>query len=136
MNRSERAAKTKTPLAKIVPRTPTNGVVDKVYYNNIQLVTMKTLPEPVVFDWDTGNVDKNWLKHGVSNQEAEEIFINQPLLIYEDLKHSRQEQRYYVLGRSHQNRLLFISFTLRNRKLRIISARDMNKKEEVIYEKT
>ena len=86
------------------------------------------------FDWDEGNKDKNWDKHQVDFRECEEVFFNQPLLIYEDIKHSFQEKRYYVLGRSDSNRMLFLVFTLRNNKIRVISARDQSKNERMIYE--
>jgi len=88
----------------------------------------------VGFDWDEGNRQKNWENHQVDYRECEEVFFNQPLLVNEDVKHSFQEQRYYVLGRSDAGRALFLVFTIRNNKIRIISARDQSKKERTIYE--
>jgi len=88
----------------------------------------------VGFDWDDGNKQKNWEKHQVDFRECEEVFFNQPLLIKEDLKHSSQEKRFFVLGRSDIGRTLFLVFTLRNNKIRVISARDQSKKERKIYE--
>lgn len=85
------------------------------------------------FDWDDGNRDKNWIKHGVSNQEAEEVFFNIPLLIADDMKHSQTEQRYFALGRTNDSRGLFISFLIRGDKIRVISARDMHRKERQYY---
>ena len=85
------------------------------------------------FDWDEGNKQKNWEKHKVDYTECEEVFFNQPLLISEDSRHSSQEKRYYVLGRSDIGRTLFLVFTVRNNKIRIISARDQSKKERKIY---
>lgn len=96
---------------------------------------MKILPEPIAFEWDEGNRDKNLLKHNVTNQEAEEIFSNTPLWISEDVRHSKIERRFQALGKTNQSRLLFLSFTVRNNKVRIISARDMSKREGVVYEK-
>jgi len=87
------------------------------------------------FDWDYGNQQKNWPKHKVKNEEAEQVFFNKPLLIAKDTKHSNKEKRYFCLGHTNDNRKLFISFTVRVRKIRIISARDMNVKERKIYEK-
>ena len=87
------------------------------------------------FDWDKGNLDKNWLKHKVSNAECEEVFFNQPLLIIKDEKHSQKEKRCHALGKTESGRLLFMSFTIRNNTIRIISARDMSKKEQEQYEK-
>ena len=88
------------------------------------------------FDWDEGNTRKNE-KHNVSMAETEQVFFNAPLLVLEDSKHSNQEPRFHALGKSDEKRLLHITFTLRQagEKIRIISARDMHKKERGIYEK-
>lgn len=96
---------------------------------------MKIVPEPIAFDWDTGNINKNWIKHKVSKQEIEEVFRREPLLVYEDMKHSQLELRFQALGQTDEGRKLFLSLTIRGERIRIISARDMNRKEEVIYEK-
>lgn len=85
------------------------------------------------FQWDTGNKTKNWVKHQVSQTECEEIFFNQPLIVGEDNKHSDVEPRLYVLGKTQQQRRLFVVCTLRNNLIRVISARDMSKKEQEIY---
>jgi uncharacterized DUF497 family protein len=89
----------------------------------------------VGFDWDEGNKQKNWEKHQVNYRECEEVFFNRPLLIGDDTKHSPLEQRYYVLGQTDVGRTLFLVFTIRNNKVRIISARDQSKKERAIYER-
>lgn len=86
------------------------------------------------FDWDDGNVYKNKDKHGLDYWIIEEIFFNNPLLIHQDVKHSEQECRCYALGCSDNGEKLFVVFTLRERKIRVISARLMNKKERTIYE--
>ena len=88
------------------------------------------------FDWDKGNARKNE-KHGVSTAEAEQVFFNAPLLVLEDIKHSRTEPRFHALGKTNKVRLLHITFTLRGagEKMRMISARDMHRKERAIYEK-
>ncbi|BAU57824.2 hypothetical protein HH1059_11320 [Halorhodospira halochloris] len=88
------------------------------------------------FDWDEGNSRKNVEKHDVSQSEAEAIFFNEPLLVLEDAKHSQKEARYHALGETDDERLLHITFTLRQGGLliRVISARDMHRKERVIYE--
>ncbi len=85
------------------------------------------------FDWDEFNIHKNWDKHQVSWWECEEVFLGEPLLLAEDIKHSQKEKRYYSLGISDEGRKLFISFTIRGHKIRPISARDMSKKERKIY---
>ena len=87
------------------------------------------------FEWDIGNFNKNQDKHKVSYLECEQIFFNYPLLLYDDTKHSRQEARLYALGKTDNGRLLFAAFTIRSNLIRIISARDMSKKERAIYEK-
>ncbi len=86
------------------------------------------------FDWDEWNQFKNHVKHNVSTWECEQIFFNEPLLVYEDNKHSDHEARYYALGHTDDNRRLFIAFTLRKLLIRVISARDMSKKERDIYD--
>lgn len=85
------------------------------------------------FQWDKGNIEKNWLKHGVNPSECEQIFFNLPLVAYNDTRHSEQENRYYTLGKLDTNRFLFIVFTIRENKIRIISARDMNRRERQVY---
>ena len=87
------------------------------------------------FDWDSGNVRKNE-KHGVTMAEAEQVFFNQPLLLLEDVKHSHEESQLHALGHTHGERLLHITFTLRaaGTLIRVISARDMHRKERGIYE--
>ena len=89
------------------------------------------------FDWDDGNARKND-KHGVSMAEAEQAFFNDPLLLLADIKHSHAEQRYHALGKTDEGRMLHVTFTLRNagERIRVISARDMHKKERTIYEQT
>jgi len=88
------------------------------------------------FDWDSGNERKSFDKHGISMGEAEQVFFNQPILLLEDVTHSVSEQRFHALGVSDQKRTIHITFTLRfeGRKIRVISARDMHRKERSIYE--
>jgi hypothetical protein len=81
------------------------------------------------FEWDEGNLTKNWEKHRVSIAECEQVFFNRPLVVADDERHSGQETRYYILGKTDTGRELFIVFTIRRRRVRVISARDMNKKE-------
>jgi len=95
---------------------------------------MKTI-KIVEFDWDRGNRDKNYQKHKVSFKEAEDVFFNRPLKVFKDKKHSQVEERFIALGKSDSGRKLFITFTIRRNKLRVISARDQSRKERKIYEK-
>ena len=81
------------------------------------------------------NREKNWKKHKVTYLEAEQIFFNHPVYVFKDDKHSENESRWYCLGKTNQARILFVVFTVRNLKIRVISARDMHKKEREIYEK-
>ena len=91
------------------------------------------LAECTGFEWDDGNKDKNWISHQVTASECEEIFFNQPLVVADDTLHSKDESRYYSLGQTNTGRLLFISFTIRKKLIRIISARDMSRKERKVY---
>jgi hypothetical protein len=88
------------------------------------------------FDWDSGNSRKSADKHDVSQAEAESIFFNDPLIVVEDTRHSEQEPRLNALGKTPQDRLLHITFTLRQNAtlIRVISARDMHRKERKAYE--
>jgi uncharacterized protein len=85
------------------------------------------------FQWDPGNSNKNLIKHSVTNPECEQVFFNQPMIVVDDTKHSEKENRWFLLGRTDQDRFLFIVFTIRQELIRVISARDMNKKEREIY---
>ena len=85
------------------------------------------------FDWDDGNRDKN-LKHGVPNGESEQVFFNEPLIVLDDPAHSLAEDRYAAFGRSDSGRALVVIFTMRGDKIRVISARGMNRKERRYYE--
>lgn len=96
---------------------------------------MKRLPKVLVFEWDKGNLDKSYEKHGISLKETEEIFISEELFVLPDIKHSQKEERFIALGRTQDGKNLFVIFTLRDKKIRIISARRMHKKEVERYEK-
>jgi uncharacterized DUF497 family protein len=96
-------------------------------------------PEKIVgFDWDDGNNRKNNDKHDVSQAEAESIFFSDPLILVEDVRHSKMERRCHALGRTVEGRPLHVTFTLRKNEtlVRVISARDMNRKERQFYEQS
>jgi hypothetical protein len=95
---------------------------------------MNQLADCVGFDWDEGNLLKNWEKHGVSAFECEQVFFNRPLIAAPDEVHSSTEPRFYALGQTDASRLLFIAFTIRGRRIRVISARDMNRRERKVFE--
>jgi hypothetical protein len=86
------------------------------------------------FEWDNHNSDKIIEKHGVTPVECEQVFFNLPVIAGDDVKHSETENRFYALGQTDSGRLLFLVFTVRKDKLRVISARDMNKKERRVYQ--
>lgn len=86
------------------------------------------------FDWDAANWRKSELKHGVAASEAEEALLNDPLCQV-DSRHSDSEQRYVALGATNDGRRLFVAFTVRRSRVRIISARPMSRQEGRIYEK-
>lgn len=95
---------------------------------------MKILKKPLEFEWDKGNIGKN-KKHNVADKEAEEVFFDEKKVIYKDIFHSQKEERFIILGKTKKERLLYTVFTIRGKKIRIISARDINKKEVRLYEK-
>jgi uncharacterized DUF497 family protein len=86
------------------------------------------------FQWDEGNATKNWDRHDVSQAECEDVFFNRPLVIRRDKRHSAAEARHYALGRTDTDRLLFVCFTIRADRIRVISARDMTPGETERYE--
>lgn len=83
-----------------------------------------------------GNERKNVEAHQVSQAEAEELFYNQPLVVTADKRHSTQESRWQALGIADSGRMMHVTFALRQNetKIRIISARNMSRKERKIYE--
>ncbi len=88
------------------------------------------------FQWDSGNIDKNLIRHNVANWECEQIFFNEPLIVLGDPIHSVAEKRYAAFGHTDQERLLVVIFTRRGGLLRVISARDMNRRERKFYEES
>ena len=91
--------------------------------------------KPIKFDWNKANINKNWKKHQVDFRECEEVFLNKSIKILYDIKHSQKENRFIALGISNKNRRLYVVFTMRGKKIRVISARDMSRKERKFYEK-
>ena len=86
------------------------------------------------FEWDNGNREKNWAQQKVAWTEAEEAFLSVPLLVLPDPEHSGAETRLAVLGRTLADRRLVVVFTIHNNRIRVISARDMSKKERKLYD--
>ena len=96
---------------------------------------LEILPEPIKFEWDKGNIDKSWKKHKVSSKKAEQVFFDRKAIIIYDEKHSKIEKRYLILGVTKTFIKLSIIFTKRKNKIRVISARKMNRKKK-LYEET
>ena len=97
------------------------------------MVNPVELNEPYQFEWDEWNIKKNQLKHNVSMDEAEQIFSDPDKKILKDLFHSKREDRYIVVGRTSGKRILYAVFTIRKNRIRVISARDLNRKERSLY---
>ena len=96
---------------------------------------LETLVGCTGFDWDEGNLLKNWERHGVTVAECEQVFFNRPLLAKPDERHSLSEPRFYVLGQADSGRRLFVVFTVREQYIRVISARDQSRRERRSYER-
>jgi uncharacterized protein len=97
---------------------------------------MLELSQIVGFDWDDGNSFKSAEKHSVSQAAAEQVFADNRVLIADDVKHSQDGPRYHALGKTLEGRLLHVTFALRDNRtrIRVVSARDMNRKERGLYE--
>ena len=96
---------------------------------------LKRLSECTGFDWDDGNDSKNWGKHDVFRFECEQVFLNHRVVARRDRTHSASEPRFYALGQTDEGRLLFVSFTIRQNEIRVISARDMARDERRRYQR-
>lgn len=86
------------------------------------------------FEWDEGNSEKNWRAHAVTRAEAEQAFANAPVVVAEDMRHSQDERRLTLLGRSNADRYLFVAFTVRETRIRVISVRSMSWPERRRYD--
>ena len=96
---------------------------------------IERLGEPGSFEWDAGNSNKNLGEHNVEDREAEEVFFDPNRRLYPDPSHSQSETRRIIVGRTERGRLLFVVFTIRNQRVRVISARDLNKARDAdLYE--
>ena len=99
----------------------------------MDMTELTTVPDFEGLDWTGGNAEKNWDGHQVSPLEAEQVFFNSPLLAGGDEAHSQHERRFFALGQTDAGRELFIAFMICGRKLRVISARDMSRRERKGY---
>ena len=96
---------------------------------------MKVIKKAFEFEWDEGNQEKP-RKHGLTSEETEEVFFDENKVTFTDKIHSLNEERLRIIGKTKKNKLLFVVFTRRGKKIRIISARDINRKEVSLYEKS
>ena len=103
-----------------------------VYAGHIP-IGMDPLESCIGFDWDDANIQKNWERHRVTPEEAEDVFFHEPLIVRSDARRSKGEKRYYALGQTSGERRLFVAFTVRRELVRVISVRDMNRNETEIY---
>ena len=94
---------------------------------------LEVLRDCVGFDWDDANERKIWLKHRASRPECEQVFFNRPLVVAADAKHSEVEVRHYALGITDVGRRLSVIFTIRGDLIRVISARDMSRRERRVF---
>ena len=90
--------------------------------------------DAIGFEWDAGNLTKNWEKHGVTNQESEQVFSNRAFFVLDDEKHSESEQRQMIFGSTDEGRFLSVTFTMRDRRIRVISARDLSRPERKFFD--
>ena len=97
---------------------------------------MNVWKEPIQFQWDAGNRDKNWLTHRVAAAECEEVFFDPHKRILQPLLHVGRETRHVLIGQTQEHRLCFVVFTLRGDMVRVISTRSANKRERGLYEET
>ncbi len=86
------------------------------------------------FEWDKNNIDKSYKKHGITPNQTEEVFLDDNLRIERDIKHSQEEKRFIAIGKDFEEKILFVVFTIRKDKIRVISGRAANKRERSIYE--
>ena len=98
-------------------------------------MTTDILSQSTGFEWDVHNTDKIRTRHGVAPTECEQVCFNLPIVTGDDFGHSGNESRFYTLGQTNTGRLLFLVFTVRKNKIRVISARDMSRKERGIYQR-
>ena len=97
---------------------------------------MTVWQEPIQFQWDAGNREKNWTKHQVTNAECEEAFFDPHKRLLRPLLHGEHETRHILIGYTAGRRLLFVAFTIRGHTVRVISARDAHRRERGLYEET
>jgi len=91
--------------------------------------------ETIKFEWDEHKNQINQRKHGVSFEEAATVFYDEDALIRDDPEHSKEEERFVILGFSSKANLLVVCHCFRASEtvIRIISARKATKTESKFY---
>jgi uncharacterized DUF497 family protein len=86
------------------------------------------------FEWDKNKAAKNLSKHEVSFEEAKTVFDDPLYVDFYDPDHSEKEERYLIVGESNRRRLLIVSYTEKEKAIRLISAREVTRSEREAYE--
>lgn len=115
-------------------RAPLTISIYSVYTNSVSDDIYERLARCESFDWDTGNALKVVTRHRVDPGECEQAFFGEPFIVDVDVKHSQHEARWRALGVTLAGRRLYVVFTLRESRIRVIAARDMNRKERQAYD--
>ena len=104
-------------------------------YSTVDDEIRRLLTDAIGFEWDAGNARKVVSRHGVEPGECEQAFLAEPFLVSFDETHSKSEPRWQAFGRTSADRWLFLVFTVRNKLVRVLAVRDMNRKERAHYGK-
>jgi uncharacterized DUF497 family protein len=86
------------------------------------------------FEWDRGNAEKSWKRHRVTVSECEQVFFNKPLAVSPDPGHSSEEIRFFAFGKTDSGRGLAVVFTIRRGRIRVVTAREISRREKRTYE--
>jgi uncharacterized protein len=86
------------------------------------------------FEWDDNKAESNFLRHGLTFEEAVTVFADPYLLFTEDFKHSVQEEREWAIDEAENGSIIVVVFTMRGEQIRIISARAATRIERKRYE--
>ncbi len=98
------------------------------------ICTVIDLSKITGFEWDKGNIDKSFQKHGITPNETEQVFTDEDVQVERDIKHQEKEKRYIAIGKNAAEKVLFTVFIIRKPKIRVISTRSANQKERRLYE--
>jgi uncharacterized protein len=91
-------------------------------------------PNVGLVEWDPRKAKSNEKKHGVSFLEAVSVFGDPLDVTFADLLHSQEEERFITIGQSFKGQILYIAYTTRGGRVRIITARKATRQERRDYE--